>query len=110
MTHKFALAATVALLVSCATTVAQAQELCAPDIDFKSAVGHDQAPSSLATLNSAFKSASKNDQNDLVFVYSKVTSDTGVSAVVDLFRVRDNILVEHWDVVQQVPADEEIFA
>ena len=47
-------------------------------------------------------------QNDLVFVYSKVTSTAGVSAVVDLIRVRDNQLVEHWDVVQAVPADKDM--
>lgn len=47
-------------------------------------------------------------QNDLVFVYSRVTSEEGVSAVVDLIRVRDNKLVEHWDVVQQVPAEVEM--
>lgn len=42
-------------------------------------------------------------QNDLVWVYSKVTSTQGVSGVVDLIRVRDGIMVEHWDVVQPVP-------
>lgn len=42
-------------------------------------------------------------QNDLVWVYSKVTSPMGVSGVVDLIRVRDGLLVEHWDVVQAVP-------
>lgn len=47
-------------------------------------------------------------QNDLVFVYSKVTSSAGISAVVDLIRVRDGILVEHWDVVQAVPADADM--
>ena len=25
-------------------------------------------------------------------------------AVVDIFRVRDNLLVEHWDVLMEVPA------
>lgn len=47
-------------------------------------------------------------QNDLVFVYSKVTSTEGVSAVVDLMRVRDHKLVEHWDVVQAVPANSDM--
>lgn len=42
-------------------------------------------------------------QNDLVWVYSKVSSTQGVSAVVDLIRVRDGKMVEHWDVVQAVP-------
>lgn len=42
-------------------------------------------------------------QNDIVWVYSKVTSAQGVSAVVDMIRVRDGKMVEHWDVVQTVP-------
>lgn len=42
-------------------------------------------------------------QNDIVVVYSKVTSEAGVSAVVDILRIRDGKLVEHWDVVQAVP-------
>ncbi|MGB5446488.1 MAG: nuclear transport factor 2 family protein [Psychromonas sp.] len=47
-------------------------------------------------------------QNDLVFVFSKVTSSQGVTAVVDILRIREGKLVEHWDVVQQVPPQSEI--
>lgn len=44
-------------------------------------------------------------QNDLAWVYSKVTRDSGVMAVVDMMRVRDGKIVESWDVVQAVPDD-----
>ncbi len=44
-------------------------------------------------------------QNDLVWVYSKVTENDAVNAVVDMFRVRDGKMVEHWDVSQAVPDD-----
>lgn len=47
-------------------------------------------------------------QNDLVVVHSKVTSTDGDSAVVDLLRIRDGKLVEHWYVVQPVPPDNEM--
>lgn len=47
-------------------------------------------------------------QNDLVVVHSKVTSTEGISAVVDILRIRDGKLVEHWDVVQAVPPDSEM--
>lgn len=47
-------------------------------------------------------------QNDLVVVYSKVTSSQGASAVVDIVRVREGKLVEHWDVIQAVPAEDDM--
>ncbi len=47
-------------------------------------------------------------QNDIILVYSKVTSTAGVNAVVDILRVRDGKLVEHWDIVEPVPADKDM--
>lgn len=42
---------------------------------------------------------------NLVFLHVKSTngSDGKDSAVVDIFRVEDNMIVEHWDVIQDVP-------
>jgi predicted SnoaL-like aldol condensation-catalyzing enzyme len=44
---------------------------------------------------------------DIVAVHSHVTTAPGDNgmAVVDLFRVDDGKLVEHWDVIQTVPAE-----
>lgn len=46
---------------------------------------------------------------DLVWVHVKSTNgaDDPGQAVVDIFRVKDNIIVEHWDVIQNVPAQAE---
>ena len=43
---------------------------------------------------------------DLVYlhVHSTAQPDDGGQAVVDIFRVRDGKIVEHWDVIQDVPA------
>lgn len=47
-------------------------------------------------------------QNDLVVVFAKVKAGSQEMAVVDINRVRDGKLVEHWDVIQQVPLAEEM--
>lgn len=47
-------------------------------------------------------------QNDLVVVYSKLTEGEKINAVIDIFRIRDGKMVEHWDVVQAVPDDKEM--
>jgi predicted SnoaL-like aldol condensation-catalyzing enzyme len=40
---------------------------------------------------------------DLVAVHTHVATPQGDLATVDLFRVDDGVIVEHWDVVQPVP-------
>lgn len=45
-------------------------------------------------------------EGDLVFVHSLFTPAPGADAqaVVDIFRVEDGLIAEHWDVHQDVPA------
>lgn len=45
--------------------------------------------------------------NDLVWlhVHSKAHENDLGTAVVDIFRVKDGKIVEHWDVIQDVPAE-----
>ncbi|MFK4729768.1 nuclear transport factor 2 family protein [Agromyces mediolanus] len=44
---------------------------------------------------------------DLVYLHVRSTDRPGElgSAVVDVFRVDDGLIVEHWDVIQEVPAE-----
>ena len=37
---------------------------------------------------------------DLVAVFFKCTVDDGVNKVVDIYRLQDGLLAEHWDVVE----------
>ncbi|WP_280382585.1 nuclear transport factor 2 family protein [Nocardia wallacei] len=41
--------------------------------------------------------------DDLVAVHIRLTAASGETAIVDLFRLRDGLVAEHWDVVQPVP-------
>lgn len=46
-------------------------------------------------------------QHDLVFVHCHYffgNADTQGKAIAEVFRVEDGLLVEHWDVIQDVPA------
>lgn len=56
--------------------------------------------------NSTARVARVAADGDLVWVHAHLTrfpGDPGI-ALVDIFRVRDGKLVEHWDVMQEVPA------
>lgn len=41
---------------------------------------------------------------DLVWLYSVSNFGQGDMAIVDIFRVQDGVIAEHWDVMQAVPA------
>jgi predicted SnoaL-like aldol condensation-catalyzing enzyme len=41
----------------------------------------------------------------LVAVHNRITLPTGDVAAVDILRVQDGLVVEHWDVVQPVPEE-----
>ena len=47
-------------------------------------------------------------QNDIVVVFSRVTVKDKQLAVVEIQLVRDGKLVEHWDVIQNVPSAESM--
>jgi predicted SnoaL-like aldol condensation-catalyzing enzyme len=40
---------------------------------------------------------------DLVFLHIRSVRGDQVSAIVDIFRIENGKIVEHWDVIQQVP-------
>ncbi|MEU6269136.1 nuclear transport factor 2 family protein [Saccharopolyspora shandongensis] len=42
--------------------------------------------------------------DDLVAVHNRIGTPGGDVAAVDIFRVADGLIAEHWDVVQPVPA------
>lgn len=41
--------------------------------------------------------------DDLVFIHTRQSN--GTVSVMDVFRIKDGLLVEHWDVIQSVPAN-----
>ncbi|MBV1856557.1 nuclear transport factor 2 family protein [Catellatospora tritici] len=43
-------------------------------------------------------------EDDLVVMHYRMTTATEEVAVVDIWRLADGLIVEHWDVVQPVPA------
>ena len=46
------------------------------------------------------------EDGDMVAVFFKCTLDNGVNKVCDIYRLRDGLLAEHWDVVQRLdPAE-----
>ena len=42
-------------------------------------------------------------ERDLVFIHLKAHKGNKEISIVDIFRIENNMLVEHWDVVQEVP-------
>jgi predicted SnoaL-like aldol condensation-catalyzing enzyme len=41
----------------------------------------------------------------ILHVHNKPTPDSVGKAIVDIFRLEDGKVVEHWDVIQEIPAD-----
>lgn len=41
----------------------------------------------------------------ILHVHNKPTADSLGKAIVDIFRLEDDKVVEHWDVIQEIPAD-----
>ncbi|NUR73388.1 MAG: SnoaL-like domain-containing protein [Hamadaea sp.] len=46
-------------------------------------------------------------ENDLVVLHYRMSTPTEELAVVDIWRLADGKIVEHWDVVQPVPPESE---
>jgi|UniRef100_K3WWA7 predicted SnoaL-like aldol condensation-catalyzing enzyme len=77
--------------------------------------GVKDGPGELKSFIEMFPSDSKFElgttaaEGDLVWTHARYTGIPGanVSVIVDIFRVKDGLIVEHWDVIQQeVPASE----
>ena len=43
---------------------------------------------------------------DLVAVFFKCTVDDGVNKVVDIYRLQDGLIAEHWDVMETLAAED----
>jgi predicted SnoaL-like aldol condensation-catalyzing enzyme len=41
----------------------------------------------------------------ILHVHNKPTKDSAGKAIVDIFRLEEGKVVEHWDVIQEIPAD-----
>ncbi len=42
-------------------------------------------------------------EGDLVYIHTRATIGGKVSSVIDIFRIENNKIAEHWDVIQAVP-------
>lgn len=72
---------------------------------FKTAISGylDEFPESTATIKQIVA------EGDLVFIHNHIQlnpEDRGQAAV-DIFRVKDGMIVEHWDVIQDIPEASE---
>jgi predicted SnoaL-like aldol condensation-catalyzing enzyme len=41
--------------------------------------------------------------SSFVYIHTKMTQGESVYSVMDIFRIENNMIIEHWDVIQQVP-------
>lgn len=61
----------------------------------------EQSPDARQTIHRAFA----DDDHVILHVHvERFPGDPGL-AVVDMFRIEDDRIVEHWDVIQEIPAD-----
>ena len=51
------------------------------------------------------KKAYADGDHVFLHVHSKRTPDSRGNAIIDIFRVDDGKIVEHWDVIQEIPAE-----
>ena len=65
---------------------------------FLTDLGIDKAPKSTLTF------LRTGADGDLVWLYSLANFGQGDTAVIDIFRVQDGMIAEHWDVMQAAPA------
>ena len=46
------------------------------------------------------------EEGDIVMVFFRCQLDSGLNKVCDIYRLRDGLLCEHWDVVQHIDPDQ----
>jgi predicted SnoaL-like aldol condensation-catalyzing enzyme len=61
------------------------------------------AKANMSTFNVEFKRVFADGDYVIVHAHAKASPDDRGSAVMDIFRLENGKVVEHWDVIQQIP-------